>query len=222
MSFIINIDTSLETAFVSISKEGIILSILINEVQREHAAFVHVAIKELLAKENLVVKDLSAVAVTIGPGSYTGLRVGLAAAKGLCYALNIPLITVGTLQIMAKDAVLQYESATDCIFCPMIDARRMEVFTAMYDSSMQEIMPANAQILVPESFLTELNEKKIYFFGNGMDKWSAISTHKNAVFISNKSIYNAMNIISFSKFLAKDFTNLAHSVPLYTKAFYNP
>ena len=126
MSIILNIDTSLETASVSISKEGIILSIQTNAIQRDHAAFVHIAINELLANENLNVSQLDAVGVTLGPGSYTGLRVGLSAAKGLCYALNKPLITVGTLQIMTKDMMLQMDKPTNYLFCPMIDARRMK------------------------------------------------------------------------------------------------
>jgi tRNA threonylcarbamoyladenosine biosynthesis protein TsaB len=222
MSFIINIDTSLETAFVSLAKNGAIVATQLNEVQREHAAFVHVAIQALLAKESLLVKDLSAVAVTTGPGSYTGLRVGLAAAKGLCYALSIPLITVSTLQMMAKDVLINEENAMDCLFCPLIDARRMEVFTAMYDSNMEEIIPANAQILVSQSFESNLEQKKVFFFGSGMEKWKAISTSKNAIFTHNKELFNALNIISFNKFLAQDFANLASSVPQYTKAFYNP
>ncbi len=221
MSFIINIDTSLETASVSISKDGVILSFLINEIQREHASFVHIAIKELLAKEKLTVKNLSAIAVTIGPGSYTGLRVGLAAAKGLCYALNIPLITVSTLQMMAKDAMRNEENATALLFCSLIDARRMEVFTAIYDRNMVEILPPNAQILTPQSFAEILKEKKIMFFGSGMIKWKAISTESNALFCESRNVYNALNIISFNKFLNLDFSNLIEVLPQYTKAFYN-
>jgi tRNA threonylcarbamoyladenosine biosynthesis protein TsaB len=211
MSFIINIDTSLETASVSISKDGVILSFQINEVQREHASFVHIAIKELLAKEKLTVKNLS----------YTGLRVGLAAAKGLCYALNIPLITVSTLQMMAKDAMMNDENATALLFCSLIDARRMEVFTAIYDRNMVEILPPNAQILTPQSFADILKEKKIMFFGSGMIKWKAISTEANALFCESKNVYNALNIISFNKFLNLDFSNLIEVLPQYTKAFCN-
>jgi tRNA threonylcarbamoyladenosine biosynthesis protein TsaB len=221
MSFILNIDTSLETASVSIAKNGILLSFQVNEVQKEHAAFVHIAIQELLQKENLSPKDLSAVAVTIGPGSYTGLRVGLSAAKGLCFALNIPLITMSTLEVMAKDASLNNEINIDT-FCPLIDARRMEVFTALYDHNLQEMEAPNAQILTDLSFYENFNKKSMLFFGSGMQKWKNICTHPNAYFLEQRNIFNAMIIISFNKFLQQNFSAIHTTVPLYVKAFYNP
>jgi tRNA threonylcarbamoyladenosine biosynthesis protein TsaB len=220
MSVILNIDTSLEEASVSIAKEGTILSVQTNAVQREHAAFVHVAINDLLAKENLKVADLSAVGVTLGPGSYTGLRVGLSAAKGLCYALNKPLITVGTLEVMTKDMILQMDKTTDCLFCPMIDARRMEVFTAIYDEKFNEIIAPHAKVLTPQSFAENYDENMLIFFGSGMSKWREISKINNAYFETNKTLPNALNMLTFQKFILSDFDNLSSSIPQYSKPFY--
>jgi tRNA threonylcarbamoyladenosine biosynthesis protein TsaB len=220
MSIILNIDTSLETASVSIAKEGTILSVQTNAIQREHAAFVHVAINDLLSKENLKVADLSAVGVTIGPGSYTGLRVGLSAAKGLSYALNKPLITVGTLAVMTKDIMLQMEKTIDCLFCPMIDARRMEVFTAIYDEKFKEIVPPHAEVLTPQTFAENYGENMLIFFGSGMSKWKEISKINNAFFKENKTLPNALNMLTFQKFILSDFSNLSSSDPQYSKPFY--
>jgi tRNA threonylcarbamoyladenosine biosynthesis protein TsaB len=220
MSIILNIDTSLETASVSIAKEGVILSLQTNAIQREHAAFVHVAINELLAKENLKPLQLDAVGVTLGPGSYTGLRVGLSAAKGLCYALNKPLITVGTLEVMTKDMMLQMDDITNFLFCPMIDARRMEVFAAIYDENCKEMVAPHALVLSTQSFAKNYDENMMMFFGSGMSKWREISKMNNAFFGINKTLPNALNMLTFKKFLLSDFANLSSSIPQYSKAFY--
>jgi tRNA threonylcarbamoyladenosine biosynthesis protein TsaB len=222
MSIILNIDTSLEIASVALSKAGQILNFFTNAVQKEHAVFLHKAIQELLAIQQLQPNQIDAIAVTNGPGSYTGLRVGLSAAKGLCYALNKPLISMGTLEVMATDAIMQIPNIKDCLFCPMIDARRMEVFTALYDSNLQEIMPASAIVLDNQSFQNILETKKIYFFGSGMQKWKNFNIHDNAAYIENNHLYNAMNTISFKKYLSADFANTSYVSPLYVKEFYNP
>ena len=144
MSVMLNIDTSLENASVSIAENGEILSYLTNSVQKNHAVFLHIAIDKLLTLNSLQPPDLDAIACTIGPGSYTGLRVGLAAAKGLAYGLHIPLISVGTLNAMARTAILQQNNNGDFLYCPLIDARRMEVYTALYNAEQEELEPANA------------------------------------------------------------------------------
>ncbi len=220
MSIILNIDTSLETASVSIATEGTILSVQTNAIQRDHAAFVHVALKELLAKGNLNPSQLDAIGVTLGPGSYTGLRVGLSAAKGLCYALNKPLITVGTLEVMTKDMMLQMEKTTSYLFCPMIDARRMEVFTSIYDENFNELVAPHAIVLTPQSFAENYDENMLIFFGSGMSKWKAISKINNALFKENKMLPNALNMLTFQKFVLSDFANLSSSIPQYSKPFY--
>jgi tRNA threonylcarbamoyladenosine biosynthesis protein TsaB len=220
MSIILNIDTSLETATVSIAKDGAILSFQTNEVQKEHASFVHVAIHELLAKEDLKPTQLDAIGVTIGPGSYTGLRVGLSAAKGLCYALNKPLINVGTLEMMAKDILMNIEDATNFLFCPMIDARRMEVFCAMYDAGLKEIVEPHAKVLSPQSFAEKYDKKMIMFFGSGMPKFKDIINNSDAFFATNKFLANALSSLTYKKFIEEKFSNLSTSIPQYSKNFY--
>lgn len=220
MSFILNIDTSLETASVSIAKDGNILSFQTNAIQKDHATFLHVAIAELLAKENLKPSQLDAIGVTLGPGSYTGLRVGLSAAKGLCYALNKPLISVGTLEMMTKDVLMNIDNSTNILFCPMIDARRMEVFCAMYDSDLKEIEEPHAKVLTPQSFAKKYDEKMIIFFGSGMEKWKEITINNNAFFTTNKFLLKALSILTYEKFSIQNFGNLFSSIPQYSKFFY--
>jgi tRNA threonylcarbamoyladenosine biosynthesis protein TsaB len=222
MSFILNIDTSMQNASVSIAENGHIIKAEYNDIQKSHASFIHVATKQLLAEVKISATDLSAVGVTLGPGSYTGLRVGLAAAKGLCYALKIPLIGVGTLEAMAKTKAIELSEKANTYLCPMIDARRMEVFTAIYDGEMTEIAAPHAKILDSSSFLTDFSSKKIFFFGNGADKWKGINVLKNAIFLKEENISNALNILTFERFTRKDFANLTYATPLYVKEFYNP
>ncbi len=221
MCLILNIDSALQNASVSIAKEGIILNKSSNGTQKDHASFIHTAIKALMASQKMELSALDAIAVTLGPGSYTGLRVGLAATKGLCYALNKPLIGIGSLPLMAKAASLQITD-NEMLLCPMIDARRMEVFTAVYDTELKEIVQPHAKILEKNDFLTEFSLKKIFFFGDGMEKWKNLSPHKNAGFLLLEDTVNAMNILSFEKFAAKDFISLSMATPLYIKEFYNP
>lgn len=220
MSLILNIDTSLETASVSIAKNGNILSFQTNAIQKDHAAFLHVAINELLAKENLRPTQLDAIGVTLGPGSYTGLRVGLSAAKGLCYALNKPLISVGTLEMMTKDVLTNLEDASNFLFCPMIDARRMEVFCAMYDADLKEIVTPHAKVLTSQSFAEKYDKNMIMFFGSGMAKFRDITKNDNASFATNKFLANALNSLTYKKFIEKNFSNLSSSIPQYSKNFY--
>jgi tRNA threonylcarbamoyladenosine biosynthesis protein TsaB len=220
MSYILIIDTSQETATVILSKDGTIQSLLSNTIQRDHAVFVHVAIKELLANANIKTTGLQAIAVTNGPGSYTGIRVGMSAAKGLSYALNIPFITIGSLEAMAKDVILATENTSDCLFCPMIDARRMEVFTALYDDKMNLLQEPHAKLLTPQSFAENYDEKMIVFFGSGMSKWRAICSNKNAFFVESEFNPNTLNLLAFERFSHKDFSNITSAAPQYSKSFY--
>jgi tRNA threonylcarbamoyladenosine biosynthesis protein TsaB len=229
MSLILNIDTSTETASVCIAEDGNELSTIANPYQKDHAAFLHNAIKDIIQKNSLKLNSLAAVAVTNGPGSYTGLRVGLASAKGLCYALNKPLITVGSLEVLAKTAIgyviAENESA---FYCPLIDARRMEVYTAIFDQHMNEVSEAKALILNENSFAEILSSKKMYFFGSGAAKFEAfLSKHKaflsnkNAAFLTIKETMASMSSLSFQRFLKKKFTDLIDSEPLYIKDFHS-
>lgn len=222
MSIILNIDTSAATASVTLSKNGDLLARIQNEDQKEHASFLQAGIKKMIKAQGLSLNELEAVAVVNGPGSYTGLRVGLASAKGICYVIKKPLITIGTLPLMAKSAILALQSRASGIpfLCPMIDARRMEVFTGVYNSSMEEIMPAQAKILDTESYVDILLQNPVLFFGNGAAKWQGMIQNANALFAGSFDTSGALSELSFSRFNSGLFTDLAYSEPLYLKEFY--
>ncbi len=219
MSLILNIDTATETAQLSVAKDGIVLESISNETQKDHAAFLQIGIQQLLKDVALPLKSVDAIAVAAGPGSYTGLRVGMASAKGLCYALNKPLITINTLEVLTVAAREKINDPQQILFCPMIDARRMEVFTAIYNYELSVIIPPIAMVLQENSFLNQLEKDKIVFFGNGAPKWKAICQHSNASFIAISNLYTAMANLSFTYFLNLRFANLAYSQPFYLKEF---
>jgi tRNA threonylcarbamoyladenosine biosynthesis protein TsaB len=223
MSLILNIDTSAQQAAVSIAKDGNLLQVLQNPDQKEHASFLQPAIKKLLNLTELTINALDAIAVVNGPGSYTGLRVALASAKGICYVAQKPLITIGTLPLMAKAALdnSQAYPGTVTRLCPMIDARRMEVFTAVYNLSLEEILPPQAMILSDESFVDILLQETVLFFGNGAAKWNGVQSNANALFAGSFDTIPGMAALSFKRFSQQQFTDLAYSEPLYLKEFYS-
>ena len=221
MSLLLCIDSSMENASVSISREGSVLQHLTNNVQKDHAAFLHVAIAELLKKHKLKSSDLDAVAVSSGPGSYTGLRVGFAAAKGLSFALNKPLISIGTLEMMAKAVQMKGDLNPGELFCPMIDARRAEVYTGLYTQDIETVQPPHALILTAASFEDELLNNKIFFFGNGVSKFQQIVSNANAVFLEMPETISALAALAFYKFNCHDFVPVMSAAPQYVKEFYN-
>ena len=220
MALILNIDTATESASICLAKEGKKLLLLESSEQMGHASWLHPAIDEMMTTAGYKMKDLDAIAVSSGPGSYTGIRVGMAAAKGFCYALQIPLITVGTLELMAFASSRQMTDAAIDLISPMIDARRMEVFVAMYQSDMVERLPAAALILDQDSFSIELQSKRIFFFGSGSKKWEKISKSHNALF--GDVIVNAsqLGILSYELFSNNIHTDLNLIQPVYVKEFY--
>jgi tRNA threonylcarbamoyladenosine biosynthesis protein TsaB len=218
MALILNIDTATETAGVCLSKDGETLLMIQNADQKDHAAWLHPAIEQLLKTTGYRMTDLQAVAVTAGPGSYTGLRVGMAAAKGFCYALGIPLITENTLRMMAFAAREQFPG-TD-LFCPMIDARRMEVFTTVYQNDLVAIMPTIAMVIDENAFSDYLSTNTMSFFGGGSYKCKPIILAPSAVFIDIKYHVGYLGINSFLRYLQGEFTGVAYSEPAYTKEFY--
>ncbi len=218
MALILNIDTATETASIALARDGETLFMVNNDVPKEHAAWLHTAVKHLLNETGSRMRDLSAVAVTSGPGSYTGLRVGMATAKGFCYALNIPLITESTLKVMAFAAREQVRE-TD-LLCPMIDARRMEVFTAIYRPDMTEWLPATAMVIDEHSFGDQLSQHRLSFFGGGSDKCKPLIRSPHAHFEKVICHSGYLGILSFLRYLQKEFTGLVYSEPAYTKEFY--
>lgn len=218
MALILNIDTATEKGSISLSKDGISLALSENGEQKDHASWLHTAIEKMMVGNGFLMKDLDAVAVTSGPGSYTGLRVGMAAAKGFCYGLQIPLLTENTLKVMAFAAREQFPSSG--LFCPMIDARRMEVFTAVYQNDLMEQLPVMAMVIDQNSFSGLLRDHTVSFFGGGSYKCKPLIASPNALFLEIN--YNAgyLGILSFLRYLQREFTELAYSEPVYTKEFY--
>ena len=220
MSIILNIDTATEIAHVSFAKDGMIVEVMFSSSQKEHASFVQTAIQQLEKTTGIKLSQIDAVAITAGPGSYTGLRVGMASAKGLCYALQKPLIAINTLQMMAKAAIFQLKNvAKDLLLCPMMDARRMEVFTAIYKQDLQMVLKPCAIILNESSFNKEMHTNEVLFFGNGALKWEKICEHTNAHFRQIENDPTALSQLSNSHFVKKHFANLAYSEPFYLKDF---
>jgi tRNA threonylcarbamoyladenosine biosynthesis protein TsaB len=226
-SYILHIDTASPAGLVMIGKSGIPVAIRSNLKATEHAAFVQPAIKELMEETGVTRNDIGCIAVANGPGSYTGLRVGLAAAKGLCYAWNKPLLTLSSLKIMAaamQETLSNTEKAglQNILFAPLIDARRMEVFRAVYSyPALQTITEPGAEILSPEFLAGLLENHIVYFSGDGAEKWRKICAAPNACFIESFPFNNALAKQAFTMASEKKWADLAYSEPFYTKAFHN-
>jgi tRNA threonylcarbamoyladenosine biosynthesis protein TsaB len=214
---ILLINTALEEASVGIAVDGKLIDQLLNPIQKEHASFLHPAIQTICKNNSITLKEIKAISVINGPGSYTGLRVGLSAAKGICYANQVPLICINTLEWIAYG---NKEQSTDLII-PMIDARRMEVFTAVYNKSMEPLLPPTNLILDETSFSDLLQTNTISFVGDGSAKWQIICQNANASF--NPPMHNIQHqaSLSFEFYLKNNFSELFSSIPFYTKEFYN-
>ncbi|MBC8266985.1 MAG: tRNA (adenosine(37)-N6)-threonylcarbamoyltransferase complex dimerization subunit type 1 TsaB [Flavobacteriales bacterium] len=217
MALILLIETATKSCSVSLSSENKIIATKheVNE-QYSHAEKLTVFITELFKNQDFIMQDLDAVAVSKGPGSYTGLRIGTSTAKGLCFALDVPLISVSTLKAMAFGMAKKEKSD---LYCPMIDARRMEVYNAFYDKNNKKIRGVQADIIDNESYQKEL-EEKVLFFGDGAEKCKGIIKHKNAKFLDG--IYpnsKDMIVLANQKYTNKDFEDVAYFEPFYLKDF---
>ena len=201
--------------------EGLQL-VSIREVHTEqfsHSENLHVFIEQVLKESNLQPKAIKAIAISAGPGSYTGLRIGVATAKGLCYGWDIPLIALPTLRILAEQ--VSYEFTDIEYIIPMIDARRMEVFTAVYSHDFSPILGERAEILTESTFDTYLNKGKTIFLGDGITKFQAICKHKNAYFWQNKfPSAKQMGRLALEKYQAQAFEDIAYFEPFYLKEVY--
>ena len=201
--------------------EGLQL-VSIREVHTEqfsHSENLHVFIEQVLKESNLHPKAIKAIAISAGPGSYTGLRIGVATAKGLCYGWDIPLIALPTLRILAEQ--VSYEFTDIEYIIPMIDARRMEVFTAVYSHDFSPILGERAEILTESTFDTYLNKGKTIFLGDGITKFQAICKHKNAYFWENKfPSAKQMGRLALEKYQAQAFEDIAYFEPFYLKEVY--
>lgn len=216
MAYILNIETSTTNCSVALSNSGIVVGLKEdNNSEYSHAERLHVYIDEVLKTAKVTIDQLEAIAISKGPGSYTGLRIGVSAAKGLCYALSIPLISVPTLEALAHQV-----EAPKGVIIAMLDARRMEVYSAIYDSDYNEIRPTEAEVLTSESYDDLLELSPVYFIGNGVAKTKDIITHKNAQFIEDKlPSAQQMCALSYDKFNKNDFEDVAYFEPFYLKDF---
>lgn len=212
---ILNIETSTINCSVSLSHEGEILAL--KEEHRDgysHAEKLHLFIDEVLDKGSVKLEQLDAIAVSKGPGSYTGLRIGVSTAKGLCYAASLPLISVSTMEALARKIEVK-----EGHIIPLLDARRAEVYTAVFDFNFNKLEDTRAEILKDSSFEKQLSEGPVYFIGDAVEKTEAIVVHENAKFHYGLPSSKEMAFLSFRKFLSKDFEDLAYFEPFYLKDF---
>ena len=220
MPCILHIETATEVCSVAVSKDKEIIFERLETKGPSHAVLLGVFAKEAieeLRKMNIV---LDAVAVSCGPGSYTGLRIGVSEAKGLCYGLDIPLIAINTLKVMAAGLIAKGLAYPGNLLCPMIDARRMEVYDAVYDTGLDIVRDVHADIIDSESFSDLLKDNKVLFFGNGAAKCKDTLVNENAVFVDN--IYpSAVDMVTLAEeaYARKDFVDVAYFEPFYLKEF---
>jgi tRNA threonylcarbamoyladenosine biosynthesis protein TsaB len=227
MGLILNIETATDVCSVALANNGSLISSKESIKDKSHSALLSVFIEEILKENKITVSQLNAVAVSKGPGSYTGLRIGVSTAKGLCYGGNIPLISLNTLKIMAfgiiNSQILDKKhlaTINNTLLCPMIDARRLEVYTAIYDHLNNPVEDTQAKIITSSLFEKYLKNKKLIFFGTGANKCSGIIKNKNALFIGNFNTSAGYMIrLSEEAFKKKRFENLAYFEPYYLKDF---
>jgi len=218
LPYILNIETSTTNCSVSLSNGGETL-VLKEDYNSNfsHAESLHLFIKEVISSAKIKPSQIDAIAVSMGPGSYTGLRIGVSSAKGLCFSLEKPLISVSTLESLSLQV-----NINKGYIVPMLDARRLEIYSAIFDANHLQVRNIQAQILDESSFLDYLEKDKVYFVGTGVEKTKSIIKHKNAVFIENKlPSANEMGPIAFNKFANNDFENFAYFEPFYLKDFIN-
>jgi tRNA threonylcarbamoyladenosine biosynthesis protein TsaB len=216
LAFILNIETSTKNCSVSISKDGSLISLKeINNGNYSHAEMLHPLIVDVLKESETTIDELAAVAVGKGPGSYTGLRIGVSAAKGLCFTHDLPLIAINSLEVLSHTC-----NSKKGIIIPMIDARRMEVYSMIFDKSHVSLRETKAEIITEDSFQEYLEKDDVYFLGDGAEKCKGILTHKNAHFIDNMfPSAKEMASLSYEKFKKNDIEDVAYFEPFYLKNF---
>jgi len=214
---ILNIETSTTNCSVSIADKGQLIVLKeLNSKEYSHAEQLHLFIEEVIEEAGIHKEDLSAIAVSKGPGSYTGFRIGVSAAKGLCFALDLPLISVSTLQAMAK----QVKAVDDELIVSLLDARRDEVYMSAYDSEFNVKSPVEAKVIESDSFDRFKDVSKVYFIGPGAEKCERISQMQNAIYLK-EAVPSAreMVFLSWNKFQKDDFEDVAYFEPFYLKDF---
>ena len=220
MACILHIETATDVCSVALSEDGAVLFSKEDFDGPQHAVTLGVFVDEALSMADSHAKPIDAVAVSCGPGSYTGLRIGASMAKGICYGRNIPLIALPTLKIICVPVLLMDELPEDALLCPMIDARRMEVYAAIYDRALNTVKGVSADIIDEESYLQYLEKQPVYFFGNGAAKCKKLIRHKNAHFIDNvQPLARLMFPLADREYLDGTFQDVAYFEPFYLKEF---
>jgi len=216
MAYILSLETTTTNCSVTLSNKEEILAVKeLNNANYSHAESLHVFISEVLKEANIEISKLDAIAVSKGPGSYTGLRIGVSAAKGLCFALDIPLISVSTLESLASQLEID-----EGYIVPMLDARRMEVYSAIYDSKNNLVRDIKAQIIDESSFYEQLQKGPVYFIGNGVEKTQKIINHENVNFIMGKFPSSLQMVtLAYAKYTKSDTEDVAYFEPFYLKDF---
>jgi len=218
MIHLLAIETSTEICSVALSRNEKCLDVIEDNRENSHAEKILLFVEQVLKQSRLKINEINAVCISEGPGSYTGLRIGTSSAKGLCDALDIPLISVSTLQSMAWGTRELYPNYQQ--FCPMIDARRMEVYTAIYDQHLDVIENINNLILDENTYSDFLSKNKTVFSGNGMKKAIPIlSKNPNAIFCNTKNSARYLLEIGYKKYIEQNFADIAYFEPFYLKDF---
>jgi tRNA threonylcarbamoyladenosine biosynthesis protein TsaB len=218
LAYLLHIETSSPVCSVALSNDAVLLKEISSEKENDHASGLAILIQKVLSEAGIRIQNLSAVSVSAGPGSFTGLRIGVSTAKGICYALDIPLLAVSSLQSMAYAAK---EISLAQLYCPMIDARRMEVYCALFDRNLTVIEKEDARIVEENIFRELLHSNKIIFFGSGAEKSKKTIQHQNAVFLEG-NFQSAKYLVSlaYEKYFAHQFSHLVSFEPHYIKPFY--
>jgi tRNA threonylcarbamoyladenosine biosynthesis protein TsaB len=218
MSFILNIESSSTNCSVSLTKNGDLISIKENNDEKySHSTKLHSFINEVISDSKITINELSAIAVSKGPGSYTGLRIGVAAAKGLCFSLDIPLISVSTLLILSKQIKI-----SSGLILPVLNARRNEVYSAIYDANYKLVKKESPELIDSKSFENFSNDNQLYFIGSGQQKCrELIKSNNNLIFHNKETLPSSKEMadISYQKFISSDFEDLAYFEPAYLKNF---
>ncbi|PKQ62474.1 tRNA (adenosine(37)-N6)-threonylcarbamoyltransferase complex dimerization subunit type 1 TsaB [Labilibaculum filiforme] len=226
MALLLHIETSTAVCSVALGKDGELLALKETKDGMKHATHLTVFIQDILKENNFTPNDLDGVAISMGPGSYTGLRIGVSTAKGICYGANLPLLAINTLQAMTqpllgdKKILAQLSKPEEAYYCPMIDARRMEVYTALYNNKNEITRAISADIIDEKSFSEELSKREIVFFGDGSSKCKDVIKSKNGIFLAEVTP-SAIGMIEMAetKFQNKEFEDVAYFEPFYLKDF---
>ena len=220
MSTILHIETSTDVCSVAVSEDGQVIFDQEDHSGPNHAERLGTMVDEALSFTDSHAIPFDAVAVSCGPGSYTGLRIGVSMAKGVCYGRNLKLIAVPTLELLCVPILLREIPEEDALLCPMLDARRMEVYAGIYDRGLKTIRPIQADIVEGETYKEFLDKRPVYFFGNGAQKCKAAINHPNAHFIENiEPLAKWMQPLAEKRFLNEQFEDVAYFVPFYLKDF---